>query len=77
MKKQILVIKDPECEVGFDTLCEYTATIAERVQDENTVVIPIWPHGEMELIGDKRKMKLFVKNYKEILNSLEKELEGE
>ena len=71
--KKLLFIKDPEHEVGFDILCDYCATIQDRLGEE-VAVIPIWPTGEVELIGDKRKLKLHVKNLKEMLEELEIEL---
>lgn len=71
MTKQILVIKDPEKEVGFDVVCDYARAVAEYMKGENVVVLPLWPHGEVELIGDKRKMKLFIKEYKKLLDELD------
>lgn len=74
--KQILVIKDPECEVGFDALCNYAQAVQEHLGSQITV-LPIWPHGEMQLLGDKRQMKLVVKELKELALELEAELNKE
>lgn len=74
MKKQILCIKDPECEVGFDVVCQYASAVAKQLEGEPILVLPMWPHGEIELIGDKRKMKLIVKEYKKMLEKFEYEL---
>ena len=75
MKKQILVIKDPEMELGFQALCDYSQAVADRLQDNNVLVLPLWPHGEIELIGDKRQMKLTIKTYKDLLQEFEEELD--
>lgn len=77
MKKQILLIKDPEHEVGFDVLCEFSYQVAKSLQGEPIVVIPMWPHGEMELIGDKRKIKLITKEYKKLIEEMEKTTQEE
>lgn len=74
--KQILVISDPELEVDFDTLCNYCAVVQERL-GSSVAVLPIWPHGKAELIGDKRKMKLQIKHIQDVLKELEIEMEGE
>ena len=75
--KQILVIRDPECEVGFDVLSEYCSQV-QRYLGNEVQVLPIWPHGEVELIGDKRKMKLLMKDLKDIISEFEDVLkEGE
>lgn len=71
--KKILFVKDRENEVGFDVLCNYCAKIQERLGQE-VVVLPIWPNGEVDLIGDKRQMKLLVKDIREALNDIEIEL---
>lgn len=68
--KKILFIKDPEMEVGFDVLCNYCATVQERVGNE-IIVLPIWPHGEADIIGDKRKLKLIIKELREVLDDLD------
>lgn len=73
--KQILVIRDPDYEVGFDVVCEFARSVALRLKDEPVLVLPMWPHGKVELIGDKRKMKLIVKEYKELLAEMEEMLE--
>lgn len=72
--KQILVVNDPELEVDFETLCEYCAIIQERL-GSSIAVIPMWPHGKIELIGDKRKMKLQIKRIQDVLKELEIEME--
>lgn len=74
--KQILVIKDPECEVGFDVLSDYCRQVQLYLGSE-VQVLPIWPHGEMELIGDKRKMKLAIKELKEVIAEFEDVLKGD
>ena len=71
--KKMLFVKDPEGEVGFDVLCNYCAVIQERLGQE-VIVLPLWPNGEAELVGDKRQMKLFIKNIREMLDELEIEL---
>lgn len=68
--KQILVIKDPENQVGFTALCQYAEAVQERLGGQ-VAVLPIWPDGEMELIGDKRKMKLLIKTLEDIVEDLE------
>jgi hypothetical protein len=74
--KQILIIKDPDNEVGFDVLTNYAAAVQARLGN-SVFVLPMWPHGEAELLGDKRKMKLAVKEFKEILEEYDDLLEGE
>lgn len=69
--KQILVIKDTENEVGYHALCDYAQAVADRLAGEDILVLPIWPHGDIELIGDKRKMKLVIKELKELISDLE------
>lgn len=79
MKKQILMVRDPEQEVGFKVLTDYCEIIQEKL-GTNVQVIPMWPHGEMELIGDKRKMQLVKKQLREVLEEIEKmeaEADGE
>lgn len=79
MKKQILMVRDPEQEVGFKVLTDYCEIIQEKL-GANVQVIPMWPHGEMELIGDKRKMQLIKKQLREVLEEIEKmeaEADGE
>lgn len=71
--RQILLIKDPDCELPFENVCQYAEAVQERL-GSSVAVLPIWPHGEMELIGDRRKMKLTIKTVKELLNELENEL---
>lgn len=71
--RQILLIKDPDCELPFENVCQYAEAVQERL-GSSVAVLPIWPHGEMELIGDRRKMKLTIKTVKELLDELENEL---
>lgn len=68
--KQILVIKDPECEVGFDVLCDYCGQV-QTYLGKDIQVIPMWPHGEIELIGDKRRAKLVTKELKDVIAEYE------
>lgn len=68
--KQILVIKDPNDQVGFEVLCRYAEAVQKRLGSQ-VAVLPIWPDGEVELIGDKRKMKLLVKTLEDIVEDLE------
>lgn len=75
MKKQILVIKDPEMEIGFQALCDYAQVVADRLQDNSVLVLPMWPHGEISLVGDRRQMKLTIKTYKELLQEFEERLD--
>lgn len=70
MIKQILVIKDPEMEVDFKTVTKYAEVVQKRLGDD-IQVLPIWPHGEIELIGDKRRMKLRIRELKKIIEELE------
>ena len=71
--KQILVISDPEVEVGFNVLCDYCSEIQKAV-GKDVVVLPMWPHGKVDLVGDKRKMKLIIKELKEAIEEFEVEL---
>ena len=73
MTKQILVISDPEVEVGFNVLCDYCNEV-QNVVGKDVVVLPMWPHGKVDLIGDKRKMKLTIKELKEAIEELEVDL---
>lgn len=71
--KQILLIKDPDYELPFENVCQYAEAVQERL-GSSVAVLPMWPHGEMELIGDKRKMKLTIKTVRSLLDDLEAEL---
>lgn len=64
--KKILVVKDPECEVGFDVLANYCATIQEHIGNE-VMVIPIWPSGEVSLIDDADEIELIMADLKELI----------
>lgn len=69
--KKILMVRDPEQEVGFKVLTDYCEIIQEKL-GADVQVLPIWPHGEMELIGDKRKLKLVRKQLREVLEEIER-----
>lgn len=71
--KQILVISDPEVEVGFNVLCDYCSKVQMAV-GKDVIVLPMWPHGKVDLVGDKRKMKLIIKELKEAIEEFEVEL---
>lgn len=64
--KKILVVKDPECEVGFDVLANYCATIQEHIGNE-IMVVPIWPSGEVSLIDDADEIELIMADLKELI----------
>lgn len=68
--KRLLVINDPECEVGFSPLCDYCSIVQERLGDD-VVVLPIWPHGSIELIDDENKIKLTIKHIQDLLNEFD------
>ena len=76
--KKILVVKDPECEVGFNVLCDYCATIQENLGNE-VMVIPIWPSGEVSLIDDTDEIELIMADLKELIEDWgeKKEQNGE
>lgn len=68
--KKILVVKDPECEVGFNVLANYCATIQEHIGNE-VMVIPIWPSGEVSLIDDTDEIELIMADLKELIEDYE------
>ncbi|MGF6375005.1 hypothetical protein M2140_000039 [Clostridiales Family XIII bacterium PM5-7] len=74
MLKQLLVISDPEQEVGFEVLTDYCRTI-QQLLGLNVAVLPIWPHGKVELVGDKGEIEIKIKTLKEAIDELELELE--
>ena len=76
--KKILVVKDPECEVGFNVLCDYCAAIQENLGNE-VMVIPIWPSGEVSLIDDADEIELIMADLKELIEDWgeKKEQNGE
>ena len=76
--KKILVVKDPDCEVGFNVLCNYCATIQENLENE-VMVVPIWPSGDISLIDDDNEIELIMANLKELVEDWgeKKEQNGE
>lgn len=74
--KKILVISDPEFEMGFSDVCQYCQVVQERLGNE-VFVLPIWPHGRAELIDDVNDIELHIKNISDIIKELKIELEEE
>ena len=76
--KKILVVKDPECEVGFNVLCDYCAAIQENLGNE-VMVVPIWPSGDVSLIDDTDEIELIMADLKELIEDWgeKKEQNGE
>lgn len=68
--KKILVVKDPECEVGFNVLCDYCAAIQENLGNE-VMVVPIWPSGDVSLIDDTDEIELIMTDLKELVEDYE------
>lgn len=75
MIKQLLVIRDPEDEVGFDVLVKYCEIVQNIVGNEDIQVLPIWPHGEVELINNNEGAKLKIAQIKDVIKEFEVHLD--
>ena len=64
--RDILIVKDSDNEVGFDVVCKYCAVLQDRL-GLDTIVIPIWPQGDIKLITKEAERKILVKELKEVL----------
>ncbi|MEY8366553.1 hypothetical protein AALA22_13020 [Anaerovoracaceae bacterium 41-7] len=76
MKKKILIIKDPNGEVGFNVLCEYCQVVQNQI-GADILVLPMWQTGEAQIIDDKNEMELFIKTYREMMDCVESDLKKE
>lgn len=66
--RKIIVVSDPEFEVGFEVLANYCRAVQELFNPNETVVLPIWPSGKIEIIdGNKEKVKLLFKTLNELI----------
>ena len=76
MINKILVVKDPENEVGFDTLCEYSENV-QKVLGSNVLVLPVWPKCDIELldISDEDDVEFHISTIKNSIKNLESQLE--
>lgn len=75
MINKILVIKDPENEVGFSTLCEYSENV-QKVLGNNVLVLPVWPKCDIELldIGDEDNVEFHISTIKSAIKNIESQL---
>lgn len=71
----MLVISDPEEEVGFDVLCQYCGQVAGVVGND-CLVLPMWPHGKVELIDNTNEIETVITNLKSILEQYEELFNG-
>jgi hypothetical protein len=69
--KKLLVVKDPNMEVGFDALCSYCQAVHNMINDPEVLVLPVWPHGEVALIDDADEVELHIATLREVLDRFE------
>lgn len=75
MINKILVVKDPENEVGFTALCEYSENV-QKVLGSNVLVLPVWPKCDIKLldINDEDDVEFHISTIKNSIKNLESQL---
>lgn len=73
--RRIMVISDPENEVGFSVLTSYCEQVQTLFNPNELLVLPFWPSGKIELIdgNDKQSIELIRKTLTELITEFDLE----